>query len=146
MDFVLMVIDALQSNIINNPYERNMSYKKTIQILAKIENLENIKTMTPKPRLSIFSSIAKPDDVIQSTLFDDIKNLVNDPFFTEQGNQSIVTKTSSSKGTSPLKCANSCMSYKDKYTTDIIIEDNKDREYDLLTASEEEQIYRSLNL
>ena len=87
-----------------------MSYKKTIQILAKVENLENIKTMTPKPRLSIFSSIAKPDDVIQSTLFDDIKNLVNDPFFTEQGNQSIVTKTSSSKGTSPLKCVHCTLS------------------------------------
>lgn len=116
-----------------------------MQILAKIENLENIKSMTPKPRLSIFSSIAKPDDVIQSTLFEDIKNLVNDPFFTEKGKLN-VTKTRCSKGASPLKCGNSCMSYKDKYTTDIIIEDNKDREYDLMTTSEEEEIYKSLNL
>ena len=43
--------------------------------LSKIENIENIKKMDDKPRLLVFSSIAKCEEASQSTLFEDIKNL-----------------------------------------------------------------------
>ena len=102
-----------------------MSYKKVMSTLSKIENIENIKKMDEKPRLGIFSSIAKCEEPSQSTLFDDIKKLVSDPLYEE----SKCIKNSN---------VNSCIGYKEQYTTDVIEEE--------LTLSEQEDIYRSLGL
>ena len=102
-----------------------MSYKKIMSTLSKIENIENIKKMDEKPRLSIFSSIAKCEEPSQSSLFDDIKQLVSDPLYEE----SKCIKSSN---------VNSCIGYKEQYTTDIIEEE--------LSLSEQEEIYRSLGL
>ena len=102
-----------------------MSYKKVMSTLSKIENIENIKKMDEKPRLSIFSSIAKCEETSQSSLFDDIKQLVSDPLYEES------KRIKSSN-------VNSCIRYKEQYTTDIIEEE--------LSLSEQEEIYRSLGL
>ena len=69
---------ALKSNIINNPYDKNMSYAKTMETLSKLENVENIKTLFEKPRLTIFESIVPNVDGCKSELFDDIKSLTYD--------------------------------------------------------------------
>ena len=69
---------ALKSNIINNPYDKNMSYSKTMETLSKLENVENIKTLFEKPRLTIFESIVPNVDGCKSELFDDIKSLTYD--------------------------------------------------------------------
>ena len=102
-----------------------MSYKKVMSTLSKIENIKKIKKMDEKPRLSIFSSIAKCEEPSQSSLFDDIKQLVSDPLYEE----SKCIKRSN---------VNSCIGYKEQYTTDIIEEE--------LSLSEQEEIYRSLGL
>ena len=102
-----------------------MFYKKVMYIILKIENIENIKKMDEKPRLSIFSSIAKCEEPSQSSLFDDIKQLVSDPLYEE-------SKCIQSSN------VNSCIGYKKQYTTDIIEEE--------LSLSEQEEIYRSLGL
>ena len=67
---------ALKSNIINNPYDKNMSYCKTMETLSKLENVENIKTLFEKPRLKIFESIVPNIENSKSELFDDIKSLI----------------------------------------------------------------------
>ena len=66
---------ALKTNIINNPYDKNMSYTKTMETLSKLENVENIKTLFEKPRLKIFESFAPNYENTKSELFDDIKSL-----------------------------------------------------------------------
>ena len=66
---------ALKTNIINNPYDKNMSYTKTMETLSKLENVENIKTLFEKPRLKIFESFAPNVENTKSELFDDIKSL-----------------------------------------------------------------------
>ena len=63
------------SNIINNPYDRKMTYKKTLETISKPENIENIKGLISKPRLSIFQEIVGNNKEINSTLLDDIKNI-----------------------------------------------------------------------
>ena len=65
----------LTSNIINNPYDRKMTYKKTLETISKLENLENIKKLIEKPRLSIFKEIYGNKNSIKSTLFDDVKKI-----------------------------------------------------------------------
>ena len=65
----------LTSNIINNPYDRKMTYKKTLETISKFENVENIKELIEKPRLSVFKEIVKNKKGIKSTLLDDIKNI-----------------------------------------------------------------------
>ena len=47
----------LKSNIVNNPYEKGMSYSKILEIMSKLENVENIKKLVDKPRLTIFKEI-----------------------------------------------------------------------------------------
>lgn len=95
--------------------------------LSKIENIENIKKMDEKPRLTIFSSFAKCEEPSTSTLFEDIKQLVSVPLYEES---KCIKSTN----------VNSCIGYKEQYTTEII---EKEEE---LTLSEQEEIYRSLGL
>ena len=93
-----------------------MSYKKVMSTLSKIENIENIKKIDVKPRLLVFSSIAKCEEASQSTLFEDIKNLVTDPLYKES------------------KCI-----------TNVGCEENTEIEAEL-TAAEQEEIYQALGL
>ncbi|MCQ2820815.1 MAG: zinc finger CCCH domain-containing protein [archaeon] len=48
---------ALKNNIINNPYDADLSYSKTMEILSKEENYNNIRNMTTKERLPVFMEI-----------------------------------------------------------------------------------------
>ena len=68
----------LTTNIINNPYDRKMSYKKTLETISKIENLENIKKLISKPRLSVFKEICDDKISIENSLLDDIKSIHKD--------------------------------------------------------------------
>ena len=65
----------LASNIINNPYDRKMTYKKTLETISKLENVENIKKLIEKPRLAIFKEICNNKNIIKSNLLDDIKKI-----------------------------------------------------------------------
>ena len=65
----------LSTNIINNPYDRKMTYKKTMETISKFENIGNIKELIEKPRLSVFKEIVKNKKGIKSTLLDDIKKI-----------------------------------------------------------------------
>ena len=73
----------LQSNIVNNPYDRKMSYKKILDTISKLENVDNIKKLIGKPRLAIFKEIVDNKDVeqIESRLLSDIKSLKNENNF-----------------------------------------------------------------
>ena len=71
----------LTSNIINNPYDRNMSYKKTLETISKIENIENITKLIDKPRLSVFKDICDPEISIEQNLLDDIKRINKDEIY-----------------------------------------------------------------
>ena len=73
----------LKSNIINNPYDRKMSYKKILETISKLENIDNIKKLIEKPRLQIFKEIVDNKKIEQSEnrLLDDIKCLKNENFF-----------------------------------------------------------------
>jgi hypothetical protein len=66
----------LKSNIINNPYDKGMSYGKILETISKLENVENIKKLVEKPRLKVFKEICSDDNQnIKSRLLDDIKGL-----------------------------------------------------------------------
>jgi len=67
----------LNSNIINNPYDRKMSYQKILQTISKLENINNIKKLIDKPRLKVFQDIINNKDINQkeSRLLNDIKKL-----------------------------------------------------------------------
>ena len=66
----------LKSNIINNPYDKGMSYGKILETISKLENVENIKKLVEKPRLNVFKEICSDDNQnIKSRLLDDIKGL-----------------------------------------------------------------------
>ena len=66
----------LKSNIVNNPYDKGMSYGKILETISKLENVENIKKLVEKPRLSVFKEICGNNDQnIESRLLDDIKSL-----------------------------------------------------------------------
>ena len=65
----------LASNIINNPYDRKMTYKKTLETISKLENVENIKKLIEKPRLAVFKDICENKSLIKSSLFEDIKKI-----------------------------------------------------------------------
>ena len=69
------------SNIINNPYDRKMTYKNIFEIISKKENIENIKAFVSKNRLTIFKEIVSSDNEIQSTLLNDIKNVYKKGIF-----------------------------------------------------------------
>ena len=66
----------LKNNIVNNPYDNNMSYQKILEIISKFENVKNIKKLVEKPRLKIFKEITGDnDDNNKSRLLDDIKGI-----------------------------------------------------------------------
>ena len=65
----------LKSNIINNPYDKGMSYGKILETISKLENVENIKKLVEKPRLPAFQEICDNKQNTKSRLLDDIKNL-----------------------------------------------------------------------
>ena len=65
----------LTSNIINNPYDRKMTYKKTLETISKFENVGNIKELIEKPRLAVFREIVDNKKSIKSTLLEDIKKI-----------------------------------------------------------------------
>ena len=65
----------LKSNIINNPYDKGMTYGKILETISKMENVENIKKLIEKPRLPIFQEICPNKENTQSTLLEDIKGL-----------------------------------------------------------------------
>ena len=73
----------LKTNIINNPYEEGMSYTKILEIMSKLENVENIKKLVDKPRLSIFKEICKDneDNKNESRLFNDVKKLCKEGLY-----------------------------------------------------------------
>ena len=70
----------LKNNILNNPYEKGMSYKKILEIISKFENVRNVKKLVEKPRLEIFKEICGEDDNNEnkSRLLNDIKELIDD--------------------------------------------------------------------
>ena len=68
----------LTTNIINNPYDRKMSYTKTLETISKLENVENIKKLISKPRLTIFKEIYDNEISIENCLLDDIKSIHKD--------------------------------------------------------------------
>jgi len=65
----------LKSNIINNPYDKGMTYGKILETISKLENVENIKKLVEKPRLPVFLEICDNKQNTKSRLLDDIKNL-----------------------------------------------------------------------
>ena len=65
----------LSSNIINNPYDRKMTYQKTLETISKQENIENIKSLIEKPRLSVFKEIVDNNTQLESSLLEDIKRI-----------------------------------------------------------------------
>ena len=73
----------LKSNIINNPYDRGMTYGKILETISKLENVENIKKLIEKPRLAVFLEIYenKEKEYIESRLLEDIKNLTYNSLF-----------------------------------------------------------------
>ena len=71
----------LKSNIINNPYDKNMTYEKILETISKLENVENIKKLIEKPRLSCFQEICDNKENTQSRLLEDIKGLTYDNLY-----------------------------------------------------------------
>ena len=65
----------LTTNIINNPYDTKMSYTKTLETISKLENVENIKKLISKPRLTIFKEIYDDEISFENCLLDDIKSI-----------------------------------------------------------------------
>ena len=76
----------LKSNIINNPYDKTMSYGKIMETISKLENVENIKKLIEKPRLSIFEEICDNKENIESRLLEDIKGLKYNDLYKRIGN------------------------------------------------------------
>lgn len=72
----------LKSNIVNNPYDRKMTYKKVLETISKLENVDNIKKLIGKPRLQIFKEIINNEEIehTESTLLEDIKQLKSQYF------------------------------------------------------------------
>lgn len=73
----------LKSNIINNPYDRTMTYKTILDTISKLENVENIKKLIEKPRLEVFKEIIddKQQEHCESRLLDDIKSINKSDIF-----------------------------------------------------------------
>ena len=69
----------LKSNIINNPYDRGMTYGKILETISKLENVENIKKLIEKPRLPVFLEFS--EEKIESRLLEDIKSLTYNDLF-----------------------------------------------------------------
>ena len=72
----------LKNNIINNPYDKEMSYQKILEIITKMENVRNIKKIVEKPRLNIFIEISGDnignENNEENNLLNDIKQLIDE--------------------------------------------------------------------
>ena len=68
----------LKNNIVNNPYDKGMSYQKMLEIISKPENIRNIKKLVEKPRLEIFKEITGENKDNKSRLLEDIKKLLDE--------------------------------------------------------------------
>ena len=77
----------LKSNIINNPYDKGMTYTKILETISKLENVGNIKKLVEKPRLAIFEEICKDEEGNESRLLDDIKKLSKSGLYKRVDNQ-----------------------------------------------------------
>ena len=66
----------LKNNIINNPYDKGMSYNKILETISKPENIINIKKIVEKPRLKIFKEILPENENNKSRLLDDLKVVI----------------------------------------------------------------------
>ena len=77
----------LKSNIINNPYDKGMTYTKILETISKLENVGNIKKLVEKPRLAIFEEICKDEEGNESRLLDDIKKLSKSGLYNRVDNQ-----------------------------------------------------------
>ena len=71
----------LESNILNNPYDRKMTYSKILETISKLENVENIKKLIEKPRLKVFQDICDNSKGEKPRLLDDIKALTKTNLF-----------------------------------------------------------------
>ena len=60
-----------------------MTYKKILETISKMENVENIKKLIEKPRLQIFKEIVDNKDAGQTEnrLLEDIKSLKKENIF-----------------------------------------------------------------
>ena len=63
----------LESNIINNPFDKKMSYMKILEFFSKKEKIENLENIIEKPRLQVFKDIIPNEKNNPSTLLNDIK-------------------------------------------------------------------------
>ena len=52
-----------------------MTYKKTLETISKFENVENIKELIEKPRLSVFKELVQNKKSLKSRLLNDIKKI-----------------------------------------------------------------------
>ncbi len=77
----------LTTNIINNPYDRKMTYKKTLETISKIENIGNIKELIEKPRLTVFKEIVEDKKSVKSTLLEDIKKIYKEGIIERIGDE-----------------------------------------------------------
>ena len=74
----------LKTNILNNPYDKTMSYCKILETISKLENVGNIKKLIEKPRLPVFENIYKEKNKKKEKthrLLDDIKKLRNEGLY-----------------------------------------------------------------
>ena len=62
----MSISTSIKNNIVNNPYDIGMSYKKILEIISKIENIKNIKKLVEKPRLNVFKEITGENDINKS--------------------------------------------------------------------------------
>ena len=58
-----------------------MTYTKILETISKPENIENIKGLTLKSRLSVFKNIVSNKKEIKNTLLDDIKNIYKEGIY-----------------------------------------------------------------
>ena len=64
-----------------------MSYGKILETISKLENVENIKKLIEKPRLSVFEEIYdNKEENIESRLLEDIKGLKYNDLYKRIGN------------------------------------------------------------
>lgn len=65
----------LASNIINNPYDKKMTYTKILEIFSEKEKIAYIDNIVEKERLPVFKEIVRNEEKIPRRLFNDFKNL-----------------------------------------------------------------------
>ena len=58
-----------------------MTYTKILKTISKPENIENIKGLTLKSRLSVFKNIVGNKKEIKNTLLEDIKNIYKEGIY-----------------------------------------------------------------